>query len=152
ARSAGAPGLGRGHAGGGTPAALPAHRIGPGGPASAAGHDRPRGDRGASTDCDGLAMRPSWYPLARACVRCYPPRWRARYEAELLDGLDQHHVTARTVLNLVIHAARARVESVLSREGGVAVQRLRPRLLVLVATIPLFAIAFISWFSTDEPL
>ena len=38
--------------------------------------------------------------LSRFLVRCYPRRWRQRYAAELLEVLDQHRPTARTVLNL----------------------------------------------------
>jgi hypothetical protein len=39
--------------------------------------------------------------LSRAVVGCYPPRWKRRCAAELLDVLDQHHGGPRTVLNLV---------------------------------------------------
>ena len=38
--------------------------------------------------------------LSRFLVGCYPRRWRQRYAAELLEVLDQHRPTARTVLNL----------------------------------------------------
>ena len=38
--------------------------------------------------------------LSRAVVGCYPPRWKQRYAAELLDVLDQHHAGPRTVLSL----------------------------------------------------
>ena len=38
--------------------------------------------------------------LSRALVGCYPPRWRKRYAAELLDVLDQHRAGPRTVLSL----------------------------------------------------
>jgi len=38
--------------------------------------------------------------LSRALVGCYPPRWKQRYAAELLDVLDQHRAGPRTVLSL----------------------------------------------------
>jgi WD40 repeat protein len=38
--------------------------------------------------------------LSRAVVGCYPPRWKQRYAAELLDVLDQHQAAPRTVLSL----------------------------------------------------
>ncbi len=42
--------------------------------------------------------------LSRAVVGCYPPRWKQRYAAELLDVLDQHQVSPRTVLSLACGA------------------------------------------------
>ena len=38
--------------------------------------------------------------LSGALVACYPPRWKQRYAAELLDVLDQHRAGPRTVLSL----------------------------------------------------
>jgi hypothetical protein len=38
--------------------------------------------------------------LSRAVAGCYPPRWKQRYAAELLDVLDQHRAGPRTVLSL----------------------------------------------------
>jgi WD40 repeat protein len=38
--------------------------------------------------------------LSRAVVGCYPPRWKRRYAAELLDVLDQHQAGPRTVFSL----------------------------------------------------
>lgn len=38
--------------------------------------------------------------LCRALVGCYPPRWQQRYREEILDVLDQHQASARTVLSL----------------------------------------------------
>jgi hypothetical protein len=38
--------------------------------------------------------------LCRALVGCYPPRWKRRYAAEMLDVLDQHRTGARTILSL----------------------------------------------------
>jgi WD40 repeat protein len=53
----------------------------------------------------GLAAR-----LSRFLVRCYPPRWRQRYAEELLEVLDQHQPTSRTVLNLWAGAVSARLD------------------------------------------
>jgi hypothetical protein len=85
-------------------------------------------------------------------LRCYPLLWRQRYGVELLDILDQHEVTGRTVLNLFLHAVRARLKVDLTPEAGVAMPRLRLRLVVLAAVFPLYAVAFASWFSVDEPV
>ena len=38
--------------------------------------------------------------LSRAVIGCYPPRWKQRYAAEMLDVLDQHRAGPRTVLSL----------------------------------------------------
>jgi hypothetical protein len=43
----------------------------------------------------GLAGR-----LSRVLVGCHQRRWRERYGDEMLDVLDQHQASARTVLNL----------------------------------------------------
>jgi hypothetical protein len=46
-------------------------------------------------------MRPALADrLSRALVGCYPPRWKQRYAAEVLDVLDQHRAGPRTVLSL----------------------------------------------------
>lgn len=38
--------------------------------------------------------------LCRTLVGCYPPRWKRRYAAEVLDVLDQHRAGRRTMLSL----------------------------------------------------
>jgi hypothetical protein len=45
----------------------------------------------------GLAGR-----LSRFLVGCHPRRWRERYREEMLDVLDQHHLTARTAASLAV--------------------------------------------------
>lgn len=46
-------------------------------------------------------MRPALADrLSRLLVGCHPRRWRERYCAEVVDVLDQHHPTVRTVVNL----------------------------------------------------
>ena len=48
--------------------------------------------------------------LSRFLVGCYPRRWRQRYAEELLEVLDQHRPTARTVLNLWAGAVSAHLD------------------------------------------
>jgi WD40 repeat protein len=48
--------------------------------------------------------------LSRFLVRCYPPRWRQRYSKELLEILDQHQPTRRTVFNLWAGAVSAQLD------------------------------------------
>jgi len=54
--------------------------------------------------------RPVLTWLARRLVRWYPRRWRRRYAEEFLDVLDQHRVTVRTVTDLAVSAAAARLD------------------------------------------
>ena len=48
--------------------------------------------------------------LSRALVSCYPPRWQKRYREEMLDVLDQHRASARTVLSLAGGAVTAHLD------------------------------------------
>jgi len=48
--------------------------------------------------------------LSRFLVGCHPRRWRQRYAADLLEVLDQHRPTARTVLNLWASAVSAHLD------------------------------------------
>jgi WD40 repeat protein len=48
--------------------------------------------------------------LSRALVACYPPRWKQRYRAEILDVLDQHRASPRTVLSLASGAMTAHLD------------------------------------------
>ena len=51
-------------------------------------------------------MRPSLAArLSVALVACYPPRWQQRYREEMLDVLDQHQASPRTVLSLTRQGA-----------------------------------------------
>ena len=38
--------------------------------------------------------------LSRAMIGCYPRRWKHRYRDEILDVLDQHQASSRTILSL----------------------------------------------------
>jgi WD domain, G-beta repeat len=48
--------------------------------------------------------------LSRALVACYPPRWKQRYREEMLDVLDQHQASSRTVLSLAGGALTAHLD------------------------------------------
>ena len=63
--------------------------------------------------------------LARRAVGCYPRRWRNRYAEEVLDVLDQHRVSARTVLNLAANAAAARLDPTYRQTNPAMLRRLR---------------------------
>jgi WD40 repeat protein len=71
--------------------------------------------------------------LARFLVGCYPRRWRERYREEMLDVLDQHQATARTVLNLAAGALSTHLDPAYRAEG-LSMARLR-RAAVISAAI-----------------
>lgn len=54
--------------------------------------------------------------LARRVVSQYPLAWRERYSEEILDVLDQHRVTLRTVVNLMVNAVAARLDPAYRRD------------------------------------
>jgi WD40 repeat protein len=56
-----------------------------------------------------MANSPLRY-VARRAVGWYPPAWRERYAEEVLDVLDQHRISLRTVADLMVNAAAARVD------------------------------------------
>ena len=77
----------------------------------------------------GLAGR-----LSRALVGWHPRRWRERYGEEMLDVLDQHQASARTVLNLSV--------SVLSAHADPAYRAKRPaRIWLNASDKPVMAVA-----------
>jgi hypothetical protein len=77
----------------------------------------------------GLASR-----LSRVLVGCHPRRWRERYREEMLDVLDQHQASARTVLNLAA--------SVLSAHADLAHRAERPaRIRLSAGEKPVIAVA-----------
>jgi WD40 repeat protein len=55
---------------------------------------------------DSLATR-----LSRALIGCYPGRWQRRYREEILDVLDQHRASSRTVLSLAGGAMIAHLDA-----------------------------------------
>jgi len=48
--------------------------------------------------------------LSRLLVGCHPRRWRQRYALEILDVLDQHQPTARTVADLGVSMVSTRLD------------------------------------------
>jgi WD40 repeat protein len=83
----------------------------------------------------GLAGR-----LSHALVGCHPRRWRDRYAAEMLDVLDQHQPTARTVASLGASAASAHLDPTW-RTARLSAPRLRRAALMTAAiTAPLMLV------------
>jgi WD40 repeat protein len=85
--------------------------------------------------------------LARVAVGLYPRRWRDRYADEVLDVLDQHRAGTRTVVNLALNAAAARLDP--AYRGARMSARLRGNLTVaavlitiLAASLGLYALTF----------
>lgn len=81
--------------------------------------------------------------LARRAVGWYPRRWRERYAEEILDVLDQHRISARTVINLAANAAATRLDPTYRRDRSLAMRRVRTGLAV-VATVAAFPGAFMG--------
>ena len=86
-------------------------------------------------------MRPvsaGW--LSRFLVGCHPRRWRERYGEEMLDVLDQHRPTARTVLNLAASVLSTHVDPAY-RSEALSMPRLRRAALISAAiAVPLTVI------------
>ena len=78
--------------------------------------------------------------LSRFLVGCHPRRWRERYGAEVLDVLDQHHATARTVLNLWVSAVSAQLDPAY-RTDRLSLARLRRAALISAAIAAPLALA-----------
>jgi len=96
----------------------------------------------------GLAAR-----LSRFLVRCYPPRWRQRYAEELLEVLDQHQPTSRTVLNLWAGAVSAQLDPAwrTRRHPAIGLRR-RVRIgarvfagIAAVLLVSAVAVSFLAW-------
>jgi hypothetical protein len=75
----------------------------------------------------GLADR-----VSRFLVGCHPRRWRDRYGKEMLDVLDQHQPTARTVVDLWASAVSAQL-SPAYRTDRLSLSRLRRAALISAA-------------------
>ena len=56
-------------------------------------------------------MWPELAGLSRVLVGWHPQRWRDRYGEEMLDVLDQHRPTARTVVSLWASAVSAQLRT-----------------------------------------
>jgi WD40 repeat protein len=80
--------------------------------------------------------------LSRAVVGCYPGRWRQRYREEILDVLDQHQASSRTVLSLAAGAMTAHLDPDYRMERPVI--RIRNDAVRLTAQITAAAAAFVA--------
>ena len=94
-------------------------------------------------------MRPELAGLSRVLVGCHPRRWRDRYGGEMLDVLDQHRATARTVLNLAASALSTHADPAYRTEV-LALTRLRRAALIAAAiaaplTLILGPIGYGAW-------
>ncbi len=75
--------------------------------------------------------------LSRFLVGCHPRRWRERYGEEMLDVLDQHYATARTVASLWASAVGAHLDAAY-RTDRLSLSRLRRAALISAAiAVPL---------------
>jgi WD domain, G-beta repeat len=75
--------------------------------------------------------------LSRSLVGCHPRRWRQRYSAEVLDVLDQHRPSARTVLNLAGSALATHLDPAYRMERDTAVQLGRRAFAVAAFVVPI---------------
>jgi uncharacterized oligopeptide transporter (OPT) family protein len=58
-------------------------------------------------------------------LRCYPRRWRERYQEEMLAVLAQHTISLITLLDLLLGALDARLDPAYRTQEGLMFQRLR---------------------------
>jgi WD40 repeat protein len=79
--------------------------------------------------------------LSRFLVGCHPRRWRERYREEMLEVLDQHHPTARTVLNLAASVLSTHVDPAYRTEGLSMTRLRRAALISAAAVVPIALIA-----------
>jgi WD40 repeat protein len=91
--------------------------------------------------------------LSRFLVRCYPPRWRQRYAEELLDVLDQHQPTSRTVLSLWAGAFSAHLDPAWRTGWHPAIRLRRPARIAVqvfagigaILLVLTLAVGFLAW-------
>ncbi len=100
--------------------------------------------------------------LSRFLVGCHPRRWRERYGEEMLDVLDQHQATARTVASLWASAVSAQLDPAY-RTDRLSLSRLRRAALISAAIVAPLALVlaplgYQAWQDSywhpaaDEPL
>ena len=77
--------------------------------------------------------------LSRFLVGCHPRRWRERYGPEMLDVLDQHRPTARTVASMGASAVSARLDPAW-RTDRLSLARLRRAALISAAVVASLAL------------
>jgi hypothetical protein len=100
-------------------------------------------------------MRPTLADrLSRFLVGCYPPRWRQRYAEEVLEVLDQHRPTARTVLNLWASALGAHLDPAYRMEGLSMIRRHKKWLagVAAVGAVPMVFLLLLSIAAWQENL
>jgi WD40 repeat protein len=78
--------------------------------------------------------------LSRALVGCHPRRWRNRYGEEMLDVLDQHQASARTVASLAASAISTHLDPAY-RMAGLTMAWSRRAALVSAAVVVPIALA-----------
>ncbi len=80
-------------------------------------------------------------------LRCYPPRWRERYQEEILALLEQHTITSKTILDLLLGALDARLDPTYRSKDGFMFQNIRDMrslsiIYVCALTVFLFSVTF----------
>ena len=80
-------------------------------------------------------------------LRCYPPRWRERYQEEIVALLEQHTITSKTLLDLLLSALDARLDPTYRSKDGFMFQNIRDmRSLSLLYVCALIVFLFSSTF------
>ena len=80
-------------------------------------------------------------------LRCYPPRWRERYQEEIVALLEQHTITSKTLLDLLLGALDARLDPTYRSKDGFMFQNIRDmRSLSLLYVCALIVFLFSSTF------
>lgn len=79
----------------------------------------------------------------RWLLRLYPRSWRDRYEEEMLAVLDDHKITAATVVDLVMGAIDANLHYDGMSEGGIhMVNRMRSGIVMFFCAFMLFGVGW----------
>jgi WD40 repeat protein len=87
-------------------------------------------------------MRPaSAARLSRLLIGCHPRRWRERYGEEMLDVLDQHQASTRTVLNLASSAVSTHLDRAYRGEGLTMARLRRAALISAAVVVPIALLA-----------
>jgi len=85
--------------------------------------------------------------LSRVLVGCHPRRWRERYGGEMLDVLDQHQASARTVLNLTASVLSAHADPAYRAERPARIRLSdgeKPVIAVAAAVLAIVTVIFIG--------
>ena len=75
--------------------------------------------------------------LSRALIGWHPRRWQERYREEMLEVLDQHHPTARTVASLAASAVSTHVDPAYRTERLSLARLRRAALISALVAVPL---------------